>query len=222
MCSSDLTNHRLCDCNHYFFTFKFCYSTFKNQISRGGRIHHFCDSQFTAIHMLTLMIQFNSINVYGCSEETQFLIPNYISIEANNSSMILTELWQTGADSTHEIHTHFLTSFLRFIWKVLQIHPFAHLPKLLPTYLAISVSKQTDNWCCWHFKQLHWFSMRSIFYLCHCLPLTSEETTYISFCIPHDSDPNLVTFYAIFAMKRNKCPASSELIHDSLPCFQDS
>ena len=99
----------------------------------------------------------------------------------------------------HISSIHFWDSFE----KCCKYIPFAHLPKLLPTYLAISVSKQTDIWCCWHFKQLHWFSMRSIFYLCHCLPLTIEETTYISFCIPNDSDPNLVTFYAIFAMKRN-------------------
>ena len=104
--------------------------------SRGGRIHHFCDSQFTAIHMLTLMIQFNSINVYGCSEETQFLIPNYISIEVNNSSMILTELWQTGADSTHEIHTHFLNSFMRSICKVLQVHPLCTFASSPPNLLS--------------------------------------------------------------------------------------
>ena len=33
-------------------------------VSRGGGIHHFCDSQFTAIHNLTLTIRFNSIHVF--------------------------------------------------------------------------------------------------------------------------------------------------------------
>ena len=48
----------------------------------------------------------------------------------------LSELCQTEVDSTHEIHTHFLNSSMRFLCKMLQIIPFAHLPHLLLTYLA--------------------------------------------------------------------------------------
>ena len=62
-----------------------------------------------------------------CSRETRFLIPNYISIEVNDSSVILSELWQTGTDLTQFIH--------EIQCKMLQIHPFAHLPHIFPTYL---------------------------------------------------------------------------------------
>ena len=58
-----------------------------------------------------------NVSFSGCSKETRFPIPNYIRIVANNSSMILSELWQTGADSTQ------LNSFMRLICKMLQIHP---------------------------------------------------------------------------------------------------
>ena len=69
-------------------------------------------------------------------QENRFPTPNYITIEVNDSSMILTELWQTGADLTHEIHyissIHLLDSFAKF-WKYI---PFAHLPHLFPTCLT--------------------------------------------------------------------------------------
>ena len=59
----------------------------------------------------------------GSSKETQFPIPNYISIEVNDSSMILSELWQNEADSTHSYTLFPFHSFMRFFCKMLQIHP---------------------------------------------------------------------------------------------------
>ena len=74
----------------------------------------------------------------GSSKETQFPIPNYISIEVNDSSMILSELWQNEADSTHEIHTHYFHSIHSWdlFAKCCRYISFVHLPDLLPTYLA--------------------------------------------------------------------------------------
>ena len=67
--------------------------------------------------------------ISGCSKDTcRFPIPNYNNIDVNDSSMILSELWQIGTNSIqfiHEIHS-----------KMLQIHPFSHLPHLFQTYLA--------------------------------------------------------------------------------------
>ena len=71
-----------------------------------------------AMQKFTVMIHFNSFHFFGCSKENRFPIPNYITTEVNASSMILTELWQTGADLTHEIHyissIHLLDSFAKF------------------------------------------------------------------------------------------------------------
>ena len=96
----------------------------------------FCDSQFTWIQKFTVMIQFNSIHFSGCSKENRFPIPNYITIEVNDSSMILTELWQTGADSTHEIHyissIHLLDSFAKFC-KYISFANLPHLPQTCST-----------------------------------------------------------------------------------------
>ena len=81
----------------------------------------------------TVMIHFNSIHFSGCSKENRFPIPNYINMEVNNSSMILSELWQTGADFTHEIHyipsIHLLDSFAKFCKYI----PFTNLPHLPQT-----------------------------------------------------------------------------------------
>ena len=89
-----------------------------------------------AMQKFTVMIDFNSIYFSGCSKENRFPIPNYITIEVNDSSMILTELWQTGADLTHEIHyissIHLLDSFAKFCKYI----PFANLPHLPPTCLT--------------------------------------------------------------------------------------
>ena len=40
----------------------------------------------------------------GCSEDTRFPILNNINIDVNESSVILSELWQTGTNSTQFIH----------------------------------------------------------------------------------------------------------------------
>ena len=110
------------------------------------------------------MIHFNSIYFSVCRKENRFPIPNYITIKVNYSSMILTELWQTGADSTHEIHyissIHLLDSFAKFCKYI----PFAHLPHLLPTYSAKQLQSTqsvaaagTSNSCIefqWHRKYL--------------------------------------------------------------------
>ena len=66
----------------------------------------------------------------GCSKETRFPIPNYISIEVNDSthdSFRAMANWSqfNSIQFIHEIHS-----------KMLQIHPFSHLPHLLQTYLA--------------------------------------------------------------------------------------
>ena len=65
----------------------------------------------------------------GCSEETRFPILYSIRYQHERSSVIFSELWQTGADSTQ------FNSFMRFIWKMLQIHPFAHSPHFFLIYL---------------------------------------------------------------------------------------
>ena len=80
------------------------------------------------------MIHFNSIHFKGCSKETRFPIPNYITIEVNDSSMILRELWQTGADSTHEVHNISSIDLLDLFAKFCKHIHFAQFPHLLPTY----------------------------------------------------------------------------------------
>ena len=89
----------------------------------------------------------------GCSKETRSPIPNYIMIEVNDSSVILSELWQTGADSTQ------FNSFIRNNAKCCKytLCIFSSSPPIL---LSKSVAKQSVIWCCWHFKELHWFPIR--------------------------------------------------------------
>ena len=79
----------ICQCHKA----RICLKTFKQRYS-GGRNLHFCDSQFTWIHKLTVMIHFNSIHCFLVSQKRfdswfQF---NYSVIEVNDSSMILSEL----------------------------------------------------------------------------------------------------------------------------------
>ena len=112
-------------------------------LRRGGRIHHFCNSQFTCIQKLTVMIQFNSIHFSWCSKETRFPIPNYICIEVNSSSMILTQLAKLEQIQLmrfiHISSIHLWDSFA----KCCKYIPFAHLPHLLSTFLANQL--QIDN-----------------------------------------------------------------------------
>ena len=79
------------------------------------------------------MIHFNSIHFKWCLKETRFPIPNYITIEVNNSSMIRRELWQTGADSTHEVHNISSIDLLDLFAKFCKHIHFAQFPHLLPT-----------------------------------------------------------------------------------------
>ena len=44
------------------------------------------DSWFTWIHKMTVMIHFNLIHFFGYSKKTWFPIPNYISIDVNDST----------------------------------------------------------------------------------------------------------------------------------------
>ena len=71
------------------------------QRRRGGRIHHFSDLRLTWDSQADCddSTELNS-SFSGCSKETWFTIPNFISIEVNDSSIVISELWQTGADST--------------------------------------------------------------------------------------------------------------------------
>ena len=63
---------------------------------RSRWIHHFCVSQFTWIHKLSMMIQFNSIHLF--LDVQKRLNSQLYSIEVNNSTMTLSVLWQTGEE----------------------------------------------------------------------------------------------------------------------------
>lgn len=90
----------------------------------------------------------------GCSKETRFPIPNYIALRSTIQLMILSELWQTGADSTQ------FNSFMSFNAKCCKYTPLHICLNSSPPKLSKSVAKQSVIWCCWHFWELHWFSMR--------------------------------------------------------------
>ena len=134
-----------CDCTSTLFP-RPCNFTYQQKRTDSPllRFTIHLDSQADCDDSTQLNVSFS-----GCSKETRFPIPNYIRIVANNSSMILSELWQTGADSTQ------LNSWDSFV-KCCKYIPFAHLPDLLPTYLANQLqSRQLIISCCWHFKESH-------------------------------------------------------------------
>ena len=70
------------------------------QRRRGGRIHHFSDLRLTWDSQADCddSTELNS-SFSGCSKETWFTISNFISIEVNDSSIVISELWRTGTDS---------------------------------------------------------------------------------------------------------------------------
>ena len=70
--------------------------------------------------------------------------------------MILLELCQTWADSTQ------FNSFMSFNAKCCKYTPLHICLNSSPPKLSKSVAKQLVIWCCWHFWELHSFSMRWI------------------------------------------------------------
>ena len=60
-----------------------------------------------------------------------------LALRSTIQLMILSELWQTGADSTQ------FNSFMSFDANCCKYTPFAYLPQLLPPKLSKSVAKQS-------------------------------------------------------------------------------
>ena len=79
-----------------------------------------------------------------------------LALRSTIQLMILSELWQTGADSTQ------FNSFMSFNAKCCKYTPLHICLNSSPPKLSKSVAKQSVIWCCWHFWELHWFSMRWI------------------------------------------------------------
>ena len=77
-----------------------------------------------------------------------------LALRSTIQLMILSELWQTGADSTQ------FNSFMSFNAKCCKYTPLHICLNSSPPKLSKSVAKQSVIWCCWHFWELHWFSMR--------------------------------------------------------------
>ena len=134
------------------------YSDQGDQGLRGGRIHPLLrfmiqlDSQAGCDDG---MIQFKPFHIICVSKDIRFPIPNYISIEVNNHSVIRSELWQTGADSTQ------FNSFmwcLRFNVKCRKYTPLhICLISSQPMRLAnqLQSSQLFDVAGSWHFKELN-------------------------------------------------------------------
>ena len=113
----------------------------------------------------------------GCSKETRFPIPNYISIEVN--------------DSTHDSFRA-MANWSRF--NSIQIHSWASMQNVAntpfctfastPTHLNLANQLQRSQLfdvagtseICIYFQ---WDKYKSIFFLCHCLPFTIGETISI-------------------------------------------
>ena len=119
------------------------------------KIHHFCDSRFTWIHKLTVMIQFNSIHLFsGCSQRS---LDSRFQIVLAYRSTIQVWLFQSYG-KLERIQLNSINSRVSFA-KCCKytVHPICTFASSPPNLLSKSIAKQTVIWCCWHFKELHWF-----------------------------------------------------------------
>ena len=93
-----------------------------------------------------------------CPKETRLPIPNYISIEVNDSTH---DSFRANANLSRFSSIQFIHELQR---TMLQIHPLHNCLIFSPPKLSKSVAKQSFIWCCWHFWELHvhWSSMRWI------------------------------------------------------------
>ena len=110
----------------------------------------------------------------------------------------------------HDIHGIFL--------KMLQIHPLWTFALSPPNLLSKSAAKQTVIWCCWHFKELHWFSMRQI--KINLLPVSLWQLN--RFSLSSEQRSRLDYFLSYFCDEERKFTASSAWFMGFLPCFPDS
>ena len=103
----------------------------------GGRIHHFCDSQFTWIHKLTVMILLNSIHFF-LGNQRRF--DSWFQIILALRSTIQVWFLQSYGKLERIQLMRFIHISSIHLWdsfaKCCKYIPFAHLPHLLPTYLA--------------------------------------------------------------------------------------
>ena len=154
------------------------------------------------------MIHFNSIHFSGCSKENRLMV--------NDSSMILTELWQTGADSTHEIHDvssiHLLNSFAKFCKYI----PFANLPHLFPTCSTNQLQSRQSV--------VMLLALQTVALIFNEIDKNISFSCVIVFPLPLRRHlkyvfynkwqrPKLSYFLSHFLDEEKKIPASSELIH---------
>ena len=145
-----------------------------NFYSKHNTMVHNSNSQFDPCSIRSLgftswLWWFNSTQFIfsGCSEETRFPIPRYISIrgERFKCNYLRAMANWSGFNSIqfiHEIHMQNAANT-----------PLCTFTSATPNLLSKSVLKQSVIWCCWHFKELHWFSMKRI--KINLLPVRSEE-----------------------------------------------
>ena len=165
-----------------------------NFYSKHNTMVHNSNSQFDPCSIRSLgftswLWWFNSTQFIfsGCSKETWFLIPNYVCSEVNDSSYGKLERIQLDLIRSWD-----------WMQNAANVHPFAHLPHLLPAYLANQLqSSQLLLFDVARFKELYWFSLRWIKINHSPVSLSSLYhwgDNLKGYLYQVNSDPNLVIF----------------------------